>query len=62
MIYYLIITSILMVGQTQLEKYYGRGFDDDQDASTKKSKFGSRQQMIAASGTVKDQINLDVTP
>ena len=62
MIYYLIITSILMVGQTQLEKYYGRGFDDDQDASTKKSKFGSRQQMIAASGTVKDQINLEVTP
>lgn len=59
-IYYLVVTSVLMVGQTHLERYYGRGFDS-RTAASKSPKVG-RQQAITAAGTVNEQTNLDVTP
>ncbi len=60
MIYYLVITSVLMVGQYYLERYYGRGFDDEPAANNSKGK--GRQRAINASKTVREDINLDVTP
>lgn len=62
-IYYLVITSILMVGQSYLESYYGRGFDTDATGRAKPAKAMSRrQQAILASGTVHADPNLEVTP
>lgn len=61
-IYYLLITSILMVGQHNLERYYGRGFDGyDLTTGTGKG-VSKRQQAILASGTAKSDPFLDVTP
>ena len=60
-IYYLVITSILMVGQHRLERYYGRGFDGN-DASPTKRGMGKRQQAILASGTAKSDPFLEITP
>lgn len=59
-IYYLVITSVLMVLQTFLERYYGRGVASDNPAATKG--MSRRQQAILAAGTVEDRPNLDVTP
>ena len=62
-IYYLVVTSILMVGQSYLEAYYGRGFDTDSSGSTKPPKaLSKRQQAILAAGTVHADPNLEVTP
>ena len=62
-IYYLVVTSILMVGQSYLEAYYGRGFDTDTTSRQKPAKAMSRrQQAILASGTVHAGPNLEVTP
>lgn len=36
-IWYLTITSILMVGQARLEAHFGKGFDEDTAAQTKKA-------------------------
>ncbi len=65
-LWYLLITSILMVGQHYLERYYGRGFGTE---STPRRRRGprpgrpSRQELIAASGTTKQADPfLDVTP
>lgn len=59
-IWYLLITSILMVGQRYLEAYYGRGFDGEQQTGRKG--VSRRQQAILAAGTVRADPNLDVTP
>jgi polar amino acid transport system permease protein len=60
-LWYLLITSILMVGQHYLEQYYGRGFGT---ATGRRGKGpgGGRQAAIAAAGTVKEDVNKEVTP
>lgn len=60
-LWYLLITSILMVGQHYLEQYYGRGFGT---ATGRRGKGpgGGKQSAIAAAGTVKMDINKEVTP
>ena len=57
-IYYLVITSVFMIGQHYLEAYYGRGVAP----LGKKTSLSARQQAIKDSGTVEDKPNLDVTP
>ena len=61
-IWYLLITSILMVGQRYLEAYYGRGFDGEQTMGRRVRGMSRRQQAILAAGTVHTDPNLDVTP
>lgn len=61
-IYYLVITSILMVGQHYVEAYYGRGFDDPSGSKGVAKGMSKRQQAILAAGTVREDPNLDVTP
>ncbi len=61
-IYYLVVTSILMVGQARLEAYYGRGFDDSETAPRTVRGMSKRQQAILAAGTVHSDPNLEVTP
>ena len=60
---YIIITSILMVGQHYLERYYGRGFDGS--SSTSGSRRGralsARQQAILDSHTTEDNPFLEAT-
>ena len=60
-IYYLLITSILMAGQTRLEAYYGRGFDGERPTKAARG-MSRKQQSILAAGTVKDDPTLEVTP
>ncbi|MBD5784952.1 amino acid ABC transporter permease [Cellulosimicrobium terreum] len=70
-IWYLLITSILMVGQHYLERYYGRGFGE-QGAGARRRGHGpgggrrgrkpSKQDLIGAAGTTKDDPFLEVTP
>jgi len=47
-IWYLVITSVLMVGQYYVERYYGRGFDEH---APTKGRRGSRQGAINAAHT-----------
>ncbi|MGB3955594.1 MAG: amino acid ABC transporter permease [Brooklawnia sp.] len=61
-IWYLFITSILMVGQRYLEAYYGRGFDGEKPSGRRMRGMSRRQQAILAAGTVQADPNLDVTP
>jgi polar amino acid transport system permease protein len=62
-IWYLLITSILMVGQHYLEQYYGRGFGTATGRRGRgKGPSGGRQAAIAAAGTVKEDVNKEVTP
>jgi polar amino acid transport system permease protein len=61
-IWYLLITSILMVGQHYLERYYGRGFDGDDQTRGSAKGISKRQQSILAAGTVHADPNLEVTP
>jgi len=62
-LWYIIITSILMVGQHYLERYYGRGFDGS--SSTSGSRRGralsARQQAILDSHTTEDNPFLEAT-
>lgn len=60
-IWYLVITSILMVGQTRLEAYYGRGFDET-NPRKKPRGMSRRQRAILTAHTVRADPNLDVTP
>lgn len=60
-IWYLFITSILMVGQARLEAYYGRGFDGEKPKRPTRG-ASKRQQSILAAGTVHPTTNLEVTP
>lgn len=58
-LWYLLITSVLMVGQHYLERYYGKGAGEH----TARTRRGSRRQAaIAGSGTTKDDPFLEVTP
>jgi len=61
-IWYLLITSILMVGQHYLEQYYGRGFGTATGRRGRGKSQGGRQAAIAAAGTVKEDVNREVTP
>lgn len=61
-IWYLLITSILMVGQARLEAYYGKGFDGETAGKKTARGISKRQQAILAAGTVENTANLDVTP
>lgn len=61
-IYYLVITSILMVGQHYVEAYYGRGFDDADGKGASPKGMSRRQQAILAAGTVRQNTNREVTP
>ncbi|WP_341728395.1 amino acid ABC transporter permease [Brooklawnia sp.] len=60
--WYLFITSVLMVGQHRLETYYGRGFDGELSQPRKVKGISKRQQAILSAGTVNTATNLDVTP
>lgn len=62
-LWYLLITSILMVGQHYLEQYYGRGFGTATGRRGRgKAPGGGRQAAIAAAGTVHEDVNKEVTP
>lgn len=64
-LWYLIITSILMVGQHYIERYYGRGFDTlDSGSRTTKRRRGMsrRQQAILDAGTAKGDPLIEYTP
>ena len=61
-IYYLAVTSILMVGQHYVEAYYGRGFDDDGGVGTATKGMSRRQQAILSAGTVRIDPNQESTP
>lgn len=62
-IWYLVITSILMVGQTYLERYFGRGFGGENTPGTgRKWLINKRQQAILDAHTTKENPFLDVTP
>lgn len=62
-IWYLVVTSILMVGQHYLEQYYGRGFDNTGGAARKGKKFaGGKQAAINDAHTTVDDPFADVTP
>lgn len=61
-LWYLLITSILMVGQHYLEQYYGRGFGTATGRRGRGKGPGGRQAAIAAAGTVKEDVNREVTP
>ncbi|MDR2723196.1 MAG: amino acid ABC transporter permease [Cellulomonadaceae bacterium] len=67
-LWYLLITSVLMVGQHYLERYYGRGFQESSSKRRRTGIFGrnsgrpTRGQAVAAAGTTTDDPFLDVTP
>lgn len=64
-LWYLIITSLLMVGQHYLERYYGKGFDgaeSDRRGGARRGRLSARQQAILDSHTTKDNPFLEVTP
>ncbi len=64
-IWYLVITSILMVGQSYLERYYGRGFGTESARRRRRPGPGgrpSKQEAIQAAGTTTVDPFLDVTP
>ncbi|MFH5823344.1 amino acid ABC transporter permease [Georgenia sp. AZ-5] len=64
-IWYLAITSVLMVGQHYLERYYGRGYADARAGGGPGGKggaLGRKQQAILAAGTAKDDPFLEYTP
>ena len=61
-IWYIIITSILMVGQHYIERYYGKGFDSDKASAASGRGLSARQQAILNAHTTKDDPFLEVTP
>ena len=66
-IWYLVITSILMVGQFFLERHFGKGVKDTADQAshargTQKKQIASRQEAINTASTVKSDPFIDVTP
>ncbi len=62
-IWYLVFTSILMVGQHYIERYYGRGFGvSAAPPSKRRGRKPRKQELIAASGTTTVDPFLDVTP
>lgn len=61
-LWYIIITSILMVGQHYIERYYGRGFDGRSSSTGSKRGLSSRQQAILDAHITKHDPFLEVTP
>lgn len=74
-LWYLLITSVLMVGQHYIERYYGRGFDGGATGPRRGTGQGtpggggrrrngrwSRQAAIRGAGTTKDDPFAEVTP
>jgi polar amino acid transport system permease protein len=53
-LWYLAITSVFMVGQHYLERYYGRGFEPHGPLPTRPGRRASRQAAINASHTTPD--------
>ncbi|WP_235984956.1 amino acid ABC transporter permease [Actinomyces trachealis] len=62
-IWYLVITTILMIGQHYLERYYGRGFEGDSSRGNRAHRgMSQRQQAILDSGTTKPAPMIEYTP
>lgn len=62
-LWYLFITSVLMVGQFYLERYYGRGFGEENNRSKSKKRGVSKlQQAILNAHTTKEDPFIEVTP
>lgn len=64
-IWYLAITSILMVGQYYLEKYYGKGAATENNPARRgkaRKTNNSRQAAINAAGTTKEDPFVEYTP
>ncbi|UNX53450.1 amino acid ABC transporter permease [Georgenia sp. TF02-10] len=63
-LWYLAITSILMVGQHYLERYYGRGFAGAGGHGGRGGRrtMGRKQQAILAAGTTKEDPFVEFTP
>ncbi|MCK0118448.1 amino acid ABC transporter permease [Isoptericola sp. S6320L] len=60
-LWYLLITSVLMVGQHYLERYYGRGVAGG-PGGRRRNRRPSRQAAIRAAGTTRDDPFAEVTP
>lgn len=60
--WYLIITSILMVGQAKLEAYYGRGENENDTRRGNKKRRSARQAAINSAGTTPDTNAAEWTP
>jgi polar amino acid transport system permease protein len=58
-LWYLLMTSIFMVGQHYLEKYYGRGFEPHGPVATKPGRRARRQEAINAAQTTPDYGGVD---
>lgn len=62
-LWYLIVTSVLMIGQHRMEIHYGRGFEGYSATGGRTLKgVSKRQQAVLSAGTVNPTANLDVTP
>ncbi|WP_172120151.1 amino acid ABC transporter permease [Actinomyces faecalis] len=62
-LWYLIITSVLMVGQHYLERYFGRGFDTVATSSPRARRgMSRRQQAILDAGTTTSDPMIEYTP
>ena len=61
-IWYIIITSILMVGQHYIERYYGRGFDSGKLSVSAGRGLSARQQAILNAHTTKEDPFMEVSP
>lgn len=59
-IWYLFITSVLMIGQMYLERYFGRGFDEQAGKNTKRKP--TKQDLIGSAQTTQNNPFMDVTP
>lgn len=59
-IWYLFITSVLMIGQMYLERYFGRGFDEQANKNAKRKP--SKQDLISSANTTQNNPFMDVTP
>ena len=53
-LWYLLMTSVFMVGQHYLERYYGRGFEPHGPVPARPGRRQSRQAAINAAGTTPD--------
>ncbi|OKL49021.1 ABC transporter permease [Boudabousia liubingyangii] len=61
-LWYLFITSVLMVGQHYLEAYYGRGSATGSGKAVPKRQLSKKQAAILAAHTVTDDPFLEFTP
>jgi len=61
-LWYLAITSVLMVGQSYLERYYGKGFDAQAPTPRGRKRRVPKQAAINAAGTAADLGPLEANP